>query len=74
LILGIVAIFEAVVIVFLLVRKTTSYSGTIKVLNAPNGMTFSLELDQDPTELEQADQVIFKVVSDGLNARGGNTD
>ena len=74
LILGIVAIFEAVVIVYLIVRKEVSYSGKIRVLNAPNGMTFSLELDEDPTELEKADQVIFKVVTDGLNARGGNTD
>ena len=74
LILGIVAIFEAVVIVFLIVRKETSYFGVMRITHGEDVTGILLELDRDPTELEKADQVIFKVVTDGLNARGGNTD
>ena len=70
LILGIVAIFEAVVIVWLLIRKVNSYSGTMRITNTPDAISFQLELDDDPAKLEQADQVIFKVVSDGLNNAG----
>jgi hypothetical protein len=74
LILGIVAIFEAVVIVALLVRKSTSYSGIMRITHTPDSIGFQLELEDDPATLEQADQVVFKVVSDGLNNRVGNMD
>jgi hypothetical protein len=74
LILGIVAIFEAVVIVALLRFKFKSAAGTIRVFNTPDAISFQLELDRDPKELQHVDQVIFKVVTDGLNNRGVNTD
>ena len=74
LILGIVAIFEAVVIVALLVRKETSYSGKMRIVPTPTGMAFSLELEDDPHDFIDASEVKFKVVKDELNARGGNTD
>jgi len=63
-----------VVIVTLIVRKEKSYFGVMRITHTEDAVNFQLELEEDPQKLEQADQVIFKVVSDGLNARGGNTD
>ena len=70
-ILGIVAIFEALVIVYLIFSKARTYSGVMRVTNTPESIGFQLELDEDPAKFEHMDEVKFKVV---VVERVGNTD
>lgn len=67
-ILGIVAWLELMVIAILLLYQRRPYSGAIRVINTPEGKTFSLELVKDPEELENMEEVKFKVVG----SRDGN--
>ena len=43
-----------------IVRKT-KYAGTILVVETPEKTIFSLELDDDPSYLEDMDEVMFKI-------------
>ena len=72
LILGIVVFIETVLLIGMFFYKRTPYSGTIKVLNAPLGKTFSLELNGDPEQLETMDEVKFKVVVPDRGQRDEN--
>jgi hypothetical protein len=59
-----VGMFIGSVLTFLILlysSKVRSYSGTIKVIRQENKLVYSLELDEDPEELEHMNEVIFKV-------------
>ena len=59
-ILGIVVIVETVLLVGLHFHNR-GYAGTIRVVKTPNGKMFSLELAGDPEDLEQENDVRFRV-------------
>lgn len=44
-----------------IMRKTKSYSGTIKIIPNEDKLIYSLELNENPVMLQYMNEVIFKV-------------
>lgn len=51
------------VLIYIILRKTNSYVGIMKIIREEDKLVYSLELHEDPIVLEGMNEIIFKVES-----------